>query len=429
VIADGGGDQRLAWVGAGGELALPLPPGTWRVAVSRGLEYDAFVATAVTVIDGQATPVPVTLTRVLDTDGWISLDTHLHSELSTDSTFPIDDRLRAVAAEGVELPVSSDHDVIVDYAPVISELGLDAWLGALTGTEASSLAWGHLNAWPLIPDEARAGRGSPRWLGEAPGDVFAALRALGGGGAIVQANHPRFGSSALFDAIDLDPATLMARRDPAELGLPPDTDLSDLGFDAVEVANALSDEDFEEVFADWLAMVRAGHPAAATGSSDSHGPSAFAGEARTYVWVGAGADDPATVSADAVVDAIRARHVVVATGAFVTAGIVTGAGTSLPGDTVDVTGMAQVTLHVTVQAPPWQPLARIRVYQGGAEVSTIALDPGDTAVVRHDADVVLPPPGADTFYVVRVDPAGRGDPVLGTSMPAFTNPIVATVAP
>ncbi len=423
-----GGDQRIDWVGASGEATVALPPGTWRISVSRGLEYDAFVASAVTIADGQATPVAVTLTRVVDTAGWISLDTHLHSELSTDSTFPVDDRLRAVAAEGVEVPVSSDHDLIVDYAPIIADLGLHDWLGSLTGSETSSLVWGHVNAWPLAVDDTRSGGGSPRWLGRAPGEIFAALHG-GAGSRIVQVNHPRLSSDSLFDAIDLDPRTLTAGADPTDLGLPANADLSDLSFDAVEVANALSDGDFEEVFADWLALVGAGHPAAATGSSDSHGPSGFAGEARTYVWVGSGADDPATVSDDAIVDAIRARHVVVGTGAFVTAGIVTGAGTSLPGDTVDVGAQAPITIRIRVQAPPWQPLARVRIFEGTREARVITLDPADTATIRYDADVVMPAPPADTFYVVRVDAGGRGDPVLGTPMPAFTNPLLVRVAP
>lgn len=426
-LAQAGTGDRLTWTGGDGAATIALPPGAWRVTVSRGVEYDAFVAAAVTIADGQVTPVTATLERVVDTAGWISLDTHLHSELSTDSTFPIDDRVRAVAGEGVEVPVSSDHDVIADYAPIIAELGLGAWLGTLPGAEVSSVVWGHVNGFPLTPDPGRTGGGSPSWLRRAPGQVFAALR--GDGSHLVQINHPRKDSNSLFDAIDLDPVTLTARRDPRDLDLPADADLSDLGFDAVEVANGGERGAFEEVFADWLALTAAGHPAAATGSSDSHGPTAFAGDARTFVWVGAGADDPATVDHAAIVDALRARHVVVATNAFVTAGIVSGATTSRPGDTVDVTGRPAVTLHVRVQAPPWQPLAAIRVYQGREPIRTITLDPADTAAIRYDADVTVPTPTADTFFVVRVDPAGPGAPVLGDTMPSFTNPLFATVTP
>ncbi len=421
-------DDRIAWVGASGDLTLPVAPGTWRVSVSRGLEYDAFVGTAVVITDGQATTLPVTLDHVIETAGWISVDTHLHSELSTDSTFPVDDRLRAVAAEGVEVPVSTDHDIVVDYAPIIDEIGLGAWLAPMTGSETSSLVWGHVNAFPLTVDAARSGGGSPRWLEKSPGEIFAALRG-GGGARVVQINHPRLSTDSLFDAIDLDPATLLAGRDPTDLGLPASTNLSDLGFDAVEVANALSDGDFDEVFADWLAMVAAGHPAAGTGSSDSHGPSGFAGEARTYVWVGAGADDPATVSADAIVDAIKRRHVVVGTCAFIIAGVVTAAGVSMPGDIADVRGLSQVTLRIRVQAPPWQPIGRVRIYRGTQLVDERFLDPAETAVERFALDVVLPAPATDTFYVVRVEPGGRGTPVLEDPMPAFTNPLFVDVGP
>jgi hypothetical protein len=361
---------------------------------------------------------------VIDTAGWISLDTHLHSELSTDSTFPIDDRLRAAAAEGVEIPVSTDHDIVVDYTPVIAELGLDGWIGTLTGCETSSLVWGHLNAFPLVVDPTRTGGGGVRWHRKSPGQVFAAHHASGG--ALVQVNHPR-NSSGLFEAIDLDPVTLTARRDPTALGLPPGTDLGDLSFDAVEVANSSELANFEEVFADYLALVAAGHPAAATGSSDSHGASAFAGEARTFVFVGAGSDDPTTIDPAAIVAAIRARHVVVGTGAFVTAGIVTAAGTSLPGDTVNVTGLASVTLRIRVQAAPWQALSGIRIYQGTQQIRAIALDPDATSAVRFDANVTIPTPTGDVAWVVRVDPAGSGDPVIERAMPAFTNPLLGHV--
>src|SRR5262249_55920826 len=94
LIEQTGHDRRVEWTTASGHTQLALEPGTWRVSISRGIEYGAFVGAAVTIADGQTTPLVVTLDHVVDTAGWISLDTHLHSELSTDSTFPIDDRIR-----------------------------------------------------------------------------------------------------------------------------------------------------------------------------------------------------------------------------------------------------------------------------------------------------------------------------------------------
>ncbi len=429
VLSRDGESDRITWTDATGDLMIPAAPGTtWRLTVSRGVEYDAFVADPVTVTDGGTTPLAAVLEHVVDTSGWISLDTHLHSELSPDSTFPVDDRLRACAGEGIEMPVSTDHDFIFDYAPVINEIGLADWMGSIVGEECSSIAWGHLNAFPLVANGDVAGNGAPSWLRRTPGALFDELHGSDGEDRIVQVNHPRSGGLGLFDKIDFDPVTMTANADPLNLNLPAGTDLDDFDFDAVEIANRSETNSFEAAFGDWLAMVANGHRAAATGSSDSHGASSYAGEARTYVYVGAGNDDPATVDPQAIIDAIHARHVLVVTGAFVTAGVVHPGGVSLPGETIDLAGQTDVTIHVTVQAAPWQSLASITIYQGTEIEEVIPLDAQDTAPVRYDADVVLPLPTADTFYVVRVDLEAPGEPVLDSSeMPSLTNPLFVTV--
>ncbi len=425
MITPHGGEDRMEWIDSTGEGNFRVPTGVYRVSVSRGMEYEAFEASVVTITDGAMVQQAVVLEHSIDTAGWISVDTHLHSELSPDSTFPLDDRLKAVAAEGVEVAVSTDHDIVVDYTAVINELGLSGWMTSLVGSEVSSLAFGHLNGFPLEVDPARTGGGGVRWKGKPPGTVFDEIRGSDPT-RVVQVNHPHDGGTSLFDALQLDVETLMAGRDPTSLGFPEDTDLNDLSFDALEVANASSAGDFPRVFQEWLVMVSKGHPACATGSSDSHGATRFAGAARTFVFVGQGSDDPVVVDKASIAAAIKARHVVVGTGAFVTAGVVTGGLESLPGDSVSITGLGEVTLHVRVQAPSWQPISTVRIFQGRTEVKTIAIDPTDAGVVRFDSNVLLPIPTSDTFYVVRVDMAGRGEPVLGDSMPSFTNPIFVT---
>jgi hypothetical protein len=426
IVATADGFRRIDWTDATGEVTFSVPPGTYTVTASRGMEYDAFTATGVVVADGGAERLDAVLSRVLDTDGWISLDTHLHSEMSSDSKFPLDRRLLGVAGEGVEVAISTDHDFVTDYAPVIEEIGLSGWLTSRVGEEISSIVWGHINAWPLPGDRDRAAAGAVHWYRVTPGDVMA--RAYAEGATIVQINHPRQNSmSGLFEAIDLDPASLAPLVDPAALGLPPDADLADWNFDAIEVGNSLSTEGFEDTLVDWLAFVAGGHPAAATGSSDSHGASAYAGDSRTYVYVGPGNDDPATVDLDAVDAALRARRAMVAQGMFVVAGLeLPGGGgeVSLPGDLVDLSTETEARIHIRVQAPPWLPTARIRIYADFDQViSTINLDPGDTAAVRYDQTIAIPLGGADAFFVVRVDPAGPGAPVIGTPTGSITNPL------
>ena len=427
VVTTTDGFRRIDWTDATGDVSFGLPPGDYTIVVSRGMEYDAHSETAVAVADGGTVQVDAVLERVVDTDGWISLDTHLHSEMSSDSSFPLDLRLKGVAGEGVEVAISTDHDFITDYAPVIEEIGLTGWLTSRIGEEISSIVWGHINAWPFPGDYDQPAGGAVHWYGVSPGEVMARARAAIGDG-VVQINHPRHSSSAgLFEVINFDPGTVEARIDPEDIGLPADTDLNDWSFDAIEVGNDLGSEQFEATLIDFLGFVAAGHPAAATGSSDSHGPGKYSGNSRTYVYVGPGNDDPATVDLDLVDDNIKARRVLVAQGAFVVAGIeIPGTGeVSLPGDLVDLSGETEARIKITVQAPPWMPMSRIRVYGGGTTVvSTINLDSKATAAIRYDQTIAIPLDGSDTFFVVRADPAGSGAPVLGTPTGSFANPLM-----
>jgi hypothetical protein len=414
-----GQERRSFSVPASGHLVAGVPPGSYHLTVSRGMEH-SFYETDVTVVDDATVAVTAALIRVLDTAGWVAADFHLHSEMSTDSTLPLRRRVSSCAEEGLEYAVSSDHDFITDYQPEVDALGLSDWLTVAAGDESSGITWGHLNAWPLVPDPARAGQGAVVWFDRTPGELFDLLRG-GDPARVVMVNHPRFGTRSLFDTIDFDPLTVTARADPAPLGFP-GADLNDFDFDAVEVANGIGDEELEEQLADWLALVGTGHRAVATGASDSHEGSSFAGSPRTYVFVGEGADVPGAVDGRVVDAALRERRAIVSGGAFVNAWLVDPSGSLVGiGDTVTDTD-GTVELAIKVQAAPYLPLAAIRVLVGGELALTIPLDEGATDVVRYDARVTLPV-FADTFIVVVVDPAGSFAPVVEKVTASFTNPL------
>jgi hypothetical protein len=69
------------------------------------------------------------------------------------------------AAEGVEIAVASEHNVIADLEPIVKELGLGAELVSIPGdeltTDASRHPWGHANAWPLPLDPTKPRGGAP----------------------------------------------------------------------------------------------------------------------------------------------------------------------------------------------------------------------------------------------------------------------------
>jgi hypothetical protein len=398
--------ERIEYTAADGLASVGVPPGSYTVSVSKGMEYDAFTATDVVVPGNGAAAIVAPLARVLDTDGWISVDPHMHSEMSIDSNVPLDRRLLSVAGEGVEVAVSSDHDFIVDYAPVAKELGLDTTLVTMSGQESSSLIIGHVNAWPAPVDPNRPGGGAIPWYDNGPSTVFELARD-GDPDRVVQVNHP-WDALGLFTAIDFDRSTLMATRSGADLGIP-GAELNDFSFDALEVGNKKTEDTFEQAFGDWLALVSGGFRITATGASDSHGDDAYVGEARTFVYVGPGQDDPAIVDAAVINDAIRRQHVVVGQGIF-------------PGEVVDLSGESEAIVRIRVQAPPWLPVAAVAIYERDVEIMRIPLNSSDTQVVRYEADLPIPI-DADTLFVVVAEPGGDGSPVMEQPKPSFTNPL------
>ena len=61
--------------------------------------------------------VQARLRHVVDTHGWLSADFHVHAARSPDSRVPMHDRIYEFVADGVELIVATDHNVVCDYAP------------------------------------------------------------------------------------------------------------------------------------------------------------------------------------------------------------------------------------------------------------------------------------------------------------------------
>ena len=421
-VGESAGIERLQYTAPDGSLSVGVPPGTYNVTVSKGMEYDAFSAADVVVAANDQVALQAALTRVLATEGWISVDPHMHSEMSIDSSVPLDERLLSIAGEGVEIAISSDHDFVVDYAPITTELGLDSELATQSGQESTSLIIGHVNAWPSPVDPDKPGGGAIAWYGQGPKTLFELARA-GDPTRIVQVNHP-WDALGLFTSIGFDRETLKATKTGADLEIP-GADLNNFDFDALEVGNKKTPQSFDESFLDWLALVSGGYKITATGASDSHGDDAYVGEARTFVYVGTGVDDPATIDTEAVNTAIRNQRAVVAQGVFVTAGVVLPGDTaSIPGDIVDMSAATEAVLRIRVQAPPWLPVAALVVYERDEEIMRIDLSEADTQPIRYEADLTLPLDARDTLFVVAVETAGDGRPVMDEQpKPSFTNPV------
>ena len=126
---------------------------------------------------------------------FVSADFHVHSAKSFDSSVPITDRLSAFLAEGVEVLVSTDHDYITDYAPVIASLAAGDEIRSIIGNEltggnpvpadptqgglqAFPEGIGHWNAWPLTPFPTNRRNGAPQDEFVTPGTAIDRLRGM-----------------------------------------------------------------------------------------------------------------------------------------------------------------------------------------------------------------------------------------------------------
>lgn len=412
VVREGGGFERRFVVT--GPDARALPAGRYRVSASRGMEHTAVAAEVTVAADGEAR-FEAALERVVATPGYAATDFHLHTELSTDSAHPVDDAVRQMAGEGLELVAGTDHDFISDLDAVATRVGVRDWLVPVAGEEVSTVRLGHYGGYPLRRDEARAGANAVPWFGLSPARIARALRERGDD-VVVQVNHPRLRGSGVFDQIGLDATTGRTRGDPAALGLPPGTDLSALDFDVVEVWNGYTRGDNERTFTDWLALRAAGRRFVMVGNSDSHRPDKPPGAPRSFVRV---ADDGhGRVTWEAVRAGLRSGDVSVGAGLYVEA--VTDDGVR-PGGRATARG-GRVSLRVRVQGPPWADCTRLRVYRGTEVVLDRAVTTASDRAVRFDEVVPVEVSGA-TFLVVRADGVRAAAPVFDFAPFGVTNPI------
>ena len=192
--------RNVVYLAPDAQRNVPLPFGKYRVTASRGPEYD-LASTEITVPgNGQS----FALTRAVDTAGWVATDFHQHSVLSADSAVATRDRVLANAAEGVEVAVASEHNVVADLEGLVEELKLASFMVELTGVELSSdsskVPFGHANVFPIIalPDKPR--NGAPVIRDRLASEAFADARAMTSpaGKPLLQINHPRSGRKWLF---------------------------------------------------------------------------------------------------------------------------------------------------------------------------------------------------------------------------------------
>lgn len=378
--------------------AQPVPPGTYDVVVSHGYEFDRVETTVEVPEDGRAA-VTAELKRTVDTDGWIAVDTHVHAAPSTDSSVLPERRYLDAAVTGVEVVVNTNHEVIEDLGPELQASGLAAWVAAITGQEVTASSPEHTTMFPVTPDGSIRG-GNPLWYGLGLNEIYAAEQKRGA--SIRGLNHP----TGYLDLIKWDPVTSTpGLTDASILGLGPDAETWSWDFEQVELQNGTqavlgSEADDDGIFDFWQGAYNHGKRITAVAASDAHGINL--GDVMTYVRVPD--DDPARITPEQVVEAIKNGRAVLSTGAFAEVEI----GTAGPGDLAKVGGRsADVSLRV--QAARGIDVSTVQVFANCDLVATVPIPAGDGAVRFDD--------------IVKVDlPADANITLLGFGAAPLTTP-------
>lgn len=294
--------------------------------------------------------------RVLDTSGYLGCDFHQHTMLGADAPVGTRDRVIANAAEGVEVAVATEHNVVADFEPAVKSLHLDHDMVAIPGDELTSDAsrhpWGHANAWPMALVASDPRGGAPPVRDVPPRVLVDGLRKNEPQDFVLQINHPRSGRNGYFDLYKFDRKT--------GVGAAPDYESR---FDTVEVWNGRNVDARAKVLDDFFALLRTSHPVTPTADTDTHGVvGQEAGYPRTFVRV---ADD-AQIEAW---DAARTEDVVRGVKMLRDVVLTNGPMLRVTANGVPIGGIARgrsVRVAVHVESAPWVHVDRVEVRRASA---------------------------------------------------------------
>jgi hypothetical protein len=337
-----------------------LDAGTYEILVVRDLRWELGHAT-VDLDDDQV--IQVVLEPGPALSGWWSADLHVHTALSSDSFLPDPIRRASLRAAGLDVFVITDHDEVRSgFGQGIR--GMEHTLRDCCDDDGGTISHGHLNAWPLDPDE----RELDNYL--LLGDAVAAFHERG---ATVQLNHPR-GLRFFPDERPYPGGHALFNSD--AYGFDPDAPIEDVAWlpvalDAIEVLNRYDLDIYLEVRDDWFALLRGGVRITATGNSDTHALEVErAGFPSTWVQC----DDPGV---DCLEYALGSGRAQISTGLFVDMQVCGATRCADIGETLD---QAVERVDFEVLHPDWVPADAVHVWVDGELVERVEVEPGPQSV-------------------------------------------------
>jgi len=361
-----------------GHARIGLPAGDYTVFASRGFEWS--VATQqVNVVSGRLAQLSFSLRREVATPGLVSCDTHVHTFThSRHGDATLEERMLTLAGEGIELPISTDHNLHIDYAKAALRMRVTNFFTPVTGNEVTTDA-GHFNIFPVQPEARVPDFKITDWL-----RLMDAMRATPGVRVVVL-NHPRniHNNFQPFAATNFNAVTGENKRGP------------EFTFDAMEVMNSSAQQsDTMLVYRDWFALLNHGYRITAVGSSDGHDVSRYiVGQGRTYI---ACPDaNPAQFDVLAACSNLLAGRALVSMGLLADMTVDERFGV---GDLATNLG-EQVSVTVRVLGPSWVSATNVSLFANGVKVRERELAKAQSVGTKGILTWSLPRPAHDVYLV------------------------------
>jgi hypothetical protein len=376
-----------------GAVRLNLPAGRYVIYAGRGFEYSV-ASVEVELSSGSEVSRRLTIRREVDTSGWAAMDTHVHTgTFARHGDATIDERMVTMAGEGIELPVSTEHDMRVDFAAHGS--GALTHFTPVVGTEVTTPAIGHFNVFPISGEGRAIDQRAPDWVRLRESIAGATTE------PVIVLNHGRDlhgGFRPLGRARHLS----IAGEDLEGWSLPAN---------AMEVVNSGAVmTDGLALPGDWMGMLNRGIKLTPVGSSDSHDVSRYiVGQARAYVRCDD--RDPARIDLTSALERVRRGQVMVSYGLLAELDVETKG----PGELIAPDG--ELDVRIRVKGPAWTRVRRVSLFVNGMKVRDEEIQSGTEAGVKWEAAWRLPRPSHDVYLVAIAQGPGVTAPYWPSAKP------------
>ncbi len=360
-----------------GQAIFGLPAGSYTIYAGRGFEY-GIDSVRIEIATGERLEHDLHIGREVPTVGYVSTDTHVHTWTHSghgDAT--IEERMITLAAEGIELPIATDHNVFIDYDNIATRMNLRSYFTPVIGNEVTTSV-GHFNVFPAETDAPVPNHRLTKWdslfhtIYETPGVRAAIL------------NH---GRDLHSNFLPLGPI-----RHHAVVGA--NVDGWSFQANAMEVINSSAQQsDIMQLFHDWFGLLNRGYQVTPVGSSDSHDVGRhFVGQGRTYIRVAD--DDVGHINVNAAVESFVEGRVNVSLGLLTEITVNEEYG---PGELVPASD--EITVSVRVLGPGWTKAERVDLYANGRRISTAHILDGARAGIKWTGTWRLPRFPQDVYLV------------------------------